>query len=175
MKTPRLETERLILRPVRADDAAETFDCWMRDEEVSRYMLWNASNDIRDAESFVEYELAELENSLWNRWMIVLKSSGKLIGTCLLFYNEDERHWDISYNLGTAFWGKGYTTEAMQTVMEFAAEELNVTQIETSYAKENAASGRVLKKLGFETVGEIPYSCGGEACTEGVICLYRKS
>ena len=39
----------------------------------------------------------------------MLKETGKIIGTCLVFYNEedDESHWDISYNLGKQYWGNG--------------------------------------------------------------------
>ena len=48
--------------------------------------------------------------------------TGQIIGTCLIFYNEDdeESHWDISYNLGKQYWGKGFVTEAMKEVMHFA-------------------------------------------------------
>ena len=68
--------------------------------------------------------------------MIVLKETGSLIGTCLVFYNEDDdnSHWDISYNLGKKYWGNGYATEAMKAVMHFAEEELGMEECVTSYA-----------------------------------------
>ena len=61
--TPILETERLLLRPVKADDVTAIFDCWMQDEDVSRYMCWKASSDINGAKDFVSFELGNLENS----------------------------------------------------------------------------------------------------------------
>ena len=169
--TQRLETDRLILREIRPDDVDAVFNCWMQDENVSRYMYWKASKNIEDAKDFVSFELGNLENDIWNRWMIVLKSTQEMIGTCLLFFNDDEDHWDISYNLGTAFWGKGYMTEAMQAVMQYAAEEIQVREIWTSYAAVNHASGRVLEKLGFQYILDIPYICGGgETITKGILC-----
>ena len=128
MKTPTLETDRLILREIYPNDTQAIFNGWMNDENVSRYMWWNASNDINDAKEFVEFELGNLENGKWNRWIIVLKSIPVIIGTCLIFFNEDEGHWDISYNLGKKFWGNGYATEAMRTAMKYAVEEMNINR-----------------------------------------------
>lgn len=99
MITPKLETDRLLLREIQSDDTAEIFGCWMQDENVSRYMYWKASNDINDAREFTAFETERLEDDMWYRWMIVLKESHELIGTCLIFFNNDEHHWDVSYNL----------------------------------------------------------------------------
>ena len=54
--TERMETERLILRPIRKEDTNEIFACWMNDPEVSRYMMWTAG-DLDTAREFVEFEL----------------------------------------------------------------------------------------------------------------------
>lgn len=175
MRTPRIETDRLLLREVQSEDVKEIFDCWMQDEDVSRYMWWKASNDMKEAQEFVEFELRQVENETWKRWMIVLKETQEIIGTCLVFYNEEEveKHWDISYNLGKKFWGKGYITEAMRVVMRFAETELGMQECITSYAKRNRNSANVLHKLGFVDEKEIPYECnGGEIKTEGILCRY---
>lgn len=174
MITPKLETERLILREIHSDDVETIFKCWMQDENVSRYMWWKASNDRNEAKEFVEFEIGNLENDKWNRWIIVLKSTNEIIGTCLVFFNEEERHWDISYNLGRKFWGNGYVTEAMNAVMKYAVEKMKIREISTAYAKENSASGNVLQKLGFQVVKEVPYECnGGEIITTGILCKYK--
>ena len=171
---PRLETDRLLLREIQPDDVDAIFNCWMRDDRVSRYVLWKASSDIHEAEDFVEFELGNLENDRWNRWMIVLKSTRKLIGTCLLFFNDEEDHWDISYNLGTQFWDKGYMTEAMGAVMKYAVEEMRIKEIWSSYAEENPASGRVFEKLGFQFVKGILLVCsGGERITKGILAHWK--
>lgn len=63
MKTPTLETDRLILREIDPDDTQAIFNGWMNDENVSRYMWWKASNDINDAKEFVEFELGNLKTA----------------------------------------------------------------------------------------------------------------
>jgi len=174
VKTSIIETERLILREIHADDVDEIFACWMQDEDVSRYMWWKASNNIADAKDFVKFELNQIDSKKWYRWIIELKETGQIIGTCLVFYNEDDEisHWDISYNLGKAFWGNGYVTEAMKEVMIFATNELGMEECVTTYAKVNKASANVLHKLGFKDEIEIPYECsGGEIVTDGVMCF----
>lgn len=176
-KTPRLETDRLLLREIQETDVNDIFGCWMQDEDVSRYMCWKASDDIAETRSFVQYELGQIENEKWYRWIIVLKETGKVIGTCLVFYNEDdnESHWDISYNLGKKYWGNGYITEAMKEVMRFAENALGMEECITVYAKVNISSANVLHKLGFVDEAEIPYECsGGDILTEGILCRYVK-
>lgn len=174
MITPKLETNRLILREIHLDDTEEIFNCWMQDEDVSKYMWWKASKDINETKDFVEFELGNLENEKWNRWMIVLKSTNEIIGTCLLFFNDDEEHWDISYNLGKKFWGNGYVTEAMECVLKYAEEVMKIKEISTSYAVDNKVSGHVLQKLGFQIIKEIPYVCnGGDIVTTGIYCKYK--
>lgn len=79
--------------------------------------------------------------------------------------------WEIGYNLGKKYWGKGYTTEAMRTVINFAKAELNLTQIVGRYAKENPASGKVMDKLGFTCEKDILYECNnGTVLREGIQC-----
>ena len=65
-------------------------------------MYWKASEDINKTKKFVDFELGNIENEKWNRWLITLKETKQLIGTCLLYFNEEEDSWDISYNLGRA-------------------------------------------------------------------------
>lgn len=176
VKTPRLETERLILREVHEDDVDAIFNCWMRDEDVSRYMWWKASDDIAEAQEFVQFELGQIDNDNWNRWIVLNKSTQEIVGTCLVFWNDEdtEPHWDVSYNLGKLNWGKGYTTEAMRKVLEYAKENLNMLECITTYAKVNVASANVLHKLGFVDEKIIAYECsGGELVTEGIICRYE--
>ena len=171
---PKLETDRLILREIHSDDTEAILDCWMQDENVSRYMWWKAGDDINEVKDFVQFELNNLKNDRWDRWIIDLKSTNEIVGTCLLFFNEDEEHWDISYNLGKKFWGKGYVTEAMNAVMKYAVKVMKIKEICTTYAIENLASGNVLQKLGFQFIKEVPYECnGGDIITMGRFCRYE--
>ncbi len=168
MVTPKIETKRLLLRKVSAEDLTDIFECWMQDEDVSRYMCWKASNNIEDAKEFVDFELGQIKSGLWYRWIIVLKETEEVIGTCLIFFNDEENNWDISYNLGKKYWGNGYITEAMNAVMDYARTNLKIKDCVASHAVENPASGHVIEKLGFEFEKEVRYECnGGDIVTTG--------
>lgn len=71
MKTPRIETNRLVLREIQETDVKDIFDCWMQDEDVSRYMWWKASDDIAEAQGFVQFELGQIENEKWRRLFVL--------------------------------------------------------------------------------------------------------
>lgn len=174
MSTPTLETNRLLLRQINIKDVNAIFDCWMKDENVSRYMCWKATNNIEDARDFVEFELTNVDNTKWNRWIIQTKNNSTIIGTCLIFFNDEDSNWDISYNLGSKYWGKGYITEAMKEVMSYAINVLKIEECIAVHAVENPASGNVIKKLGFIYEKDVPYECnGGEVVTAGKYYKYK--
>lgn len=53
MILPDLETKRLLLRKVEEQDVEAVFTCWMQDTDVSKYMIWEASDDINEAKEFI--------------------------------------------------------------------------------------------------------------------------
>ncbi|MGN1411080.1 MAG: GNAT family N-acetyltransferase [Oscillospiraceae bacterium] len=168
MNTPQLKTQRLTLRQVSLDDVSEIFNCWMNDEDVSKYMYWKSSNDIKEIENFVQYELSMINSDSWYRWIIVSNRTNKIIGTCLIYFNEDENSWDISYNLGKIYWGNGFTTEAMIKVLDFAKKELHIKEVIAIHSIQNLKSARVIEKLGFQYVKDVPFECnGGTIHTKG--------
>lgn len=171
MKTPTLETERLILRTFTYDDARDVFECWESDPDVAKYMFWSSHNDIEKTKEWLKFEIGQIEKDEWYRFALVLKSTNELIGTALIYYEDEVKCWEIGYNLGKKYWGKGYTTEAMSKVIEFATDYLNISEIVGRYAKENPASGNIMNKLGFKYEKDIPYECNdGTVMREGVQC-----
>ncbi len=171
MKTPTLNTDRLLLRPFTEDDALAVFEGWESDPEIAKYMFWTSHNDIEKTKEWLSFEISQIEKDDWYRFALVLKETGALIGTVLIYYEEEVECWEIGYNLGKRYWGKGYATEAMSRVIEFAVEEIHISEIVGRYAKENPASGNVMKKLGFQYEKDIPYECNnGAVMREGVQC-----
>ncbi len=171
MKTPTLQTDRLILRPFCAEDAQDVFEGWESDPDVARYMFWTSHNDIEKTKEWLAFEVGQIEKDDWYRFALVLKNTGELIGTALIYYEEEVACWEIGYNLAKKYWGNGYTTEAMKKVLAFAKAELGLSQIVGRYAKENPASGNVMRKLGFEFEKNIPYECNdGTIELEGIQC-----
>ncbi|MCB2357185.1 GNAT family N-acetyltransferase [Clostridium estertheticum] len=159
MKTPTLETDRLILRPFCMEDAQEVFECWESDPEVAKYMFWTSHNDINKTVNWVKKELSKIDSDDWYRWAILSKETGNLLGTGLIYVEEEYGKFEMAYNFGKKAWGFGYTTEAMQEVIKVAKEELGIKEIMGRHAKENHISGKILKKLGFAYIKDIPYEC----------------
>lgn len=174
MKTPRLETDRLILRPFKMEDATNAFNCWESDPDVAKYMFWTSHNDIAKTKEWIDFELGQIEKDDWYRFAIVQKENNVLMGTAIIYYDDEVDCWEIGYNLGKKYWNKGYVTEAMKKVIAFAQEELHISEIVGRYAKENPASGNVMRKLGFQYEKDIPYPCNdGAVMREGIQCRWK--
>lgn len=161
MNTPILETARLKLRPFRSEDAQTVFECWESDPEVAKYMFWTSHNDVEKTKEWIAFELTQIPKDDWYRFAIVIKDTNELIGTGLIYYEDEVESWEIAYNLGKKYWGNGYTTEAMREILLFAKKELQLKEVVGRYAKENPSSGNVMKKLGFQYEKDIPYDCNG--------------
>ena len=171
MITPTLQTERLLLRPFTYEDTEDVFTCWESDPDVARYMFWTSHNDIEKTKEWLAFEIGQIEKDDWYRFALVLKDTDELIGTGLIYFEEEVDSWEIGYNLGKKYWGNGYTTEAMRRIISFAKEELGITEIVGRYVKENPDSGKVMEKLGFLFEKEIPYECNnGTVLREGIQC-----
>lgn len=168
MITPIINTERLILRPFSISDAEDAFKCWESDPDVAKYMFWSSHNSIDKSIKWVSEEVNKINSNMWFRWAIVSKESEELLGTCLIYFEDEYGKFEIAYNLGKKFWGFGYITEAMKAVIEFAKKELKIDEVVARCAKENYASENVIKKLGFKYVKDIPYRCNeGKNTYEG--------
>lgn len=71
MKTPTLETDRLILRPFKQEDATNVFTCWESDPDVAKYMFWTSHNDIAKTKEWIDFELGQIEKDEKNQWKLI--------------------------------------------------------------------------------------------------------
>ncbi len=150
---PILETERLTLRPIRREDEADAF-AYGADPEVSRYTTWERHRSVDDARAFVDWVLGEYERGRPAPWAIVHREAGRLIGACgVADWRPEHARAEIGYVLARPYWGQGYTTEAVRAVLAFGFQELKLNRIEAVCAVENAASERVMQKVGMRCEG----------------------
>ena len=84
MRTPVLETERLLLRPFERADTRDVLECWGSDPDVAKYMFWTSQENIAETEEWISLELGQIDNDNWYRFAIVLKETHELAGTCLI-------------------------------------------------------------------------------------------
>ncbi|MBN3526741.1 GNAT family N-acetyltransferase [Paenibacillus apiarius] len=152
---PILETDRLRLRQLRAEDAQELYHYFSQDEVTQYY----------DLESFVEMRQAEELIANWNRryeeqqgirWGITYKPDDVIIGTCG-FHNwfKDHRKAEIGYELTPEYWRQGIMTEAIAQVMKFGFEEMGLHRIEAFIDPDNISSRKLLEKAGLREEGRL--------------------
>lgn len=168
--TIELSTERLQLKKIKTEDAAEMLNNFAGDERVSRYMSWQAFKSIEAVEKWLDEWQEEYKKNDTYYWGIYLKSSDELIGTIyLLTEGCIAKVGSISYCLGYNFWGNGYVCEALKAVFRFAFEKVGYNRIEAYHAKSNTQSARVMQKAGMKCEGTLRQRCktfnGYEDCT----------
>lgn len=150
----RIETERLILRPVTLEDAPAMFE-YASDEENVRYTF--ATNKTLE-ETRNNIALFYLANPL-GRWGIELKETGDFIGTIDMHkIRLDLKKAAIGYVIHKKYWNQGYTTEANRAVLELAFEEIGMNKLVALHDVDNPASGRVMQKSGMIFSHEEPYA-----------------
>ena len=152
-RMPILETERLILRPMRVDDAPDMYD-YAKNPDVARFLLWRPHPDITHTREYLEYLAGRYRLGMHYEWAIVLKETNRMIGTCG-FAAIDCPHnvGEIGYVLHPDHHGKGLVPEAAARVLRFGFSVLGLHRIEARFMVGNNASCRVMEKLGMRFVG----------------------
>lgn len=141
-----LETPRIKLRKITADDSAEVFENWTRSEVVAKYLTWAPHSSVEATKDWLTFQ--EKNDSVG--WGIVLKETNQLIGNIAVIEDKLKiKTKTIGYVLGENFWHQGYMTEALTKVIDFLFETTDVNRIEAEHDVENPSSGRVMEKSGM--------------------------
>lgn len=146
-----IRTERLLLRPITADDAA-AMHAYKSDEESVRYVPYGP------------LERADVEERIATTWSNTVfaregdavclavedRASGALSGDVVLFWrSERDRTGEIGYIFDPRFAGRGYAAEAVGALLELGFERLGLHRIAARIDERNTASARVVERLGF--------------------------
>ena len=152
--TKMIETERLILRKIKLEDAYIAFENWCNSDEVDKYVLWKKHENVEVTLKQFSSWIEDYENLKTYRWIVELKSTHDLIGTIDVskrFINFSS--CEIGYCYSDKYWNKGYATEALQAAIKFLFEECDVDLINAEFMENNPASGRVMQKVGMKYEG----------------------
>lgn len=89
----------------------------------------------------------------WGSWFVVKKSNGVIIGDIGFKGKPDENKVvEVGYGLLEKYWNKGYGTEAIGALIQWAFRTSKVDKIVAETLHDNCGSIRVLEKLGMEKV-----------------------
>lgn len=153
---PTLETPRLTLRPMTIEDAPDLKE-WLACDEV--YTYWGRKATIGEKEPerlFIDARpWVKRKPELGFDWGVVLRKTGKVIGTVTIFEVENNRMAGLGYRLDPRFWGRGIATEAVMEAIRFLFEQTELDRLWATVDVRNAASWRVLEKCGFVREGTV--------------------
>ena len=140
-----LETERLILRYLTADDVGVMFAV-IGDAETMKYYPQPLTGD--DAQRWIDRSLERYRADGYGLFAVVLKSTGEVIGNCGLMRQEveGESMLEVGYHFRREHWGRGYATEAARGCMAYAFEHLKAERIVSLILPENLPSRRVAER-----------------------------
>jgi RimJ/RimL family protein N-acetyltransferase len=145
---PVLETKRLALRAPRLKDA-KTVAMLANDRRIAE----NTARiphpyKLSDAEGFIA--LANKSGS--ETVFLITLRDGTIAGACGLMSGEGDIP-ELGYWLGVPHWGKGYATEAVHAVIDYAFSDLEYESLQAGARVTNPVSRRVLEKCGFQWTG----------------------
>ena len=150
---PTLNTERLILRPMRESDADDMYD-YARREDLTEYLLWSPHRTVNYTRDYLRYIETRYKAGDFYDWAVVEKESGRMIGTCgFTRIDAPNDSGEIGYVLNPDFHGKGYGTEVAAEAIRFGFDTIGLHRIEARFMEGNTPSLRVMEKLGMSFEG----------------------
>ncbi|TNE63297.1 MAG: N-acetyltransferase [Alphaproteobacteria bacterium] len=148
-----LETDRLILRPWRAEDR-EPFAALNADPEVMRYFPAVQTCDESDAS--VDRVMAGIMARGYGFWAVELKATGKFIGFIGVQDAPDylpcAPAFEIGWRLARGTWGQGLAPEGARACLAYAFSALKADEVIAITAAINLPSRRVMEKIGMTQV-----------------------
>lgn len=147
----RIETERLVLRRPRAEDAESVFHRYARDPDVTRLVGFPTHRSVEASRAFVEFS-----DEQWARWpagpyLVESRQDAWLLGGTGFQFETPQRAC-TGYVFARDAWGQGFATEALRAVVA-VAPSLGVIRLYALCHPENHASLRVLERCGFVREG----------------------
>lgn len=176
LSTPTLRTDRLRLRPVADTDADDLF-ALHSNAVVLRYWDSPAWEDRSRADRFIARSRELADESSGVRLAVTRADDDAFLGWCSLTrWNPGFRSASMGYCFAEHSWGHGHATEAAHALLGWAFGTLDLNRVQAETDTRNAASARVLEKLGFVREGTLREDCvvDGEVSDSWVYGLLRR-
>lgn len=174
---PRLIGSRVMLREYQSEDFA-SIRSWVNDAQVTRYLstrFWAPQTTV-DTQEFLSRMMQSSHNAF--NYVIADAQDGRYIGQLDMFRVDWRlRQGEIGMVIaGAEDRGRGYGTEALELLAEFAFNSLGLERIELEVHMENAAALRCYQKAGFtlEGVKRHAYYNDGRFADLGMMSILRE-
>jgi RimJ/RimL family protein N-acetyltransferase len=111
--------------------------------------------DQQTAGAYITHQVHSYRDNGFGLWRLSDRQGGQSLGICGLVRRAGLRCPDLGYAVLQAAWSQGYATEAASATLDYARESLGISMLAAVTKPYNAASQRVLNKLGFKNDGVV--------------------
>ena len=152
-----LETERLILRPFRMEDADAMFFNWANDPFVTRFLTWPPHGSVEKTRKFMEIWVSQYEKPERLNFAMELKETGELIGGIDVcgYLGGVNGTPVLGCAMAKKHWSKGYAAEALRRLVDLLFER-GYKEIRADAMVDNIGSNKLIRKCGGVFVGVEP-------------------
>lgn len=154
MLSPKLETERLILRRYQETDIDMQYKI-LTDERLSQYIKFPNLTKAEELKCIKNW-IKEADESKYEKWVITLKDNNIPIGNISVNGIEKKHNYcNVGYVIMFDYWGNGYASEALKAVSDYLLSDNKYYLVECSCNELNTQSSKVMLKAGFKKDGYI--------------------
>lgn len=146
---PNLESERLVFRQLKDSDAPEVFKL-RSNPDTMKYIPRPLLQNEDEAIAMIHMMNAKIVENTDINWAVCLKNTDKIIGFMGFYRTQPENYrTEIGYMILPEYEGKGYVTEAVKTMLNYAFNSVGFHSVEAVIDPDNLGSEKVLLKNGF--------------------------
>ena len=174
MLSPKLETERLVLRRYDESDIDAIYEM-ITDERVAKYIKFPEITKDQELEKIKTW-IKEADESKYEKWVIERKADGVVVGNIdVNTVVKKHNYCNVGYIIRYAYWGNGYAAEALKVVSDYLLNNRGYYLVECSCNELNTQSSKVMLKAGFKKDGYVANRRLNKDGTYSGIEYYSKS
>lgn len=133
------------------DDAPAVFGGWAQDTEVTRQLTWRPHENVEITKLVLKKTITAWEEEFRFPFVIADKNTDQLAG--MIEMRMEGHQVELGYVLAKSFWGKGYMTEAVQALIDWAFQQATIQRVYATTSVDNIGSQRVMEKTGMQREG----------------------
>ncbi len=154
-----LRGEKCSIRPIALSDVTSKYVRWLNDKEVNQYLESRFSRaTLPGVRAYIKKAIKDSDTYLF---AIIDSKTGEHIGNIKLGpVNLHHQCAEIGFFIGEkSFWGKGYASEAIRLIEQFAFNDLKLHKLTAGAYANNIGSVKLLEKCGFKKEGVMKDNC----------------
>ena len=151
-----IKTERLILRDLKESDALNLSKNGNTPNIISKTFYLPDPFNISDAQKYIQEKIRESNKDIRESYELGIEYNGEVIGMINLYQiDRVNKKAKVGYWIGKDYRRKGFVSEALKLIIDFAFSKENLNKISAKVITTNIESNNLLEKYGFKKAGEL--------------------